>query len=56
MPEVYQPDTNHEQISFPNATFYLQERELNFAFEKGFPSFITEELEVLKQSKQELFY
>ena len=42
----------HEQLSFPNAKFYLQERELNFAFEKGFPSFITEELEVLKQSNQ----
>jgi glyoxylase-like metal-dependent hydrolase (beta-lactamase superfamily II) len=39
---------HHEQLSFPNATFYLQERELKFAFEKGFPSFITEELEVLK--------
>ena len=43
---------NHEHISFPNAKFYLQERELNFSFEKGFPSFITEELEILKQSKQ----
>ena len=44
--------TGHEQISFPNASFYLQERELNFAFEKGFPSFIPEELAVLKTSKQ----
>lgn len=43
---------NHEHISFPNAKFYLQERELNFSFEKGFPSFSTEELEILKQSKQ----
>jgi glyoxylase-like metal-dependent hydrolase (beta-lactamase superfamily II) len=42
--------THHEQLSFPSATFYLQERELKFAFEKGFPSFITEELEVLKNS------
>ncbi len=41
----------HRQISFPNATFYLQEQELNFAFEKGFPSFITEELDVLKKAK-----
>ena len=40
---------DHSQLSFPNAKFYLQERELNFAFEKGFPSFITEELEVLKK-------
>lgn len=44
--------TNHEQISFPNAIFYLQEREMNFAFEKGFPSFIPGELEVLKRSGQ----
>jgi glyoxylase-like metal-dependent hydrolase (beta-lactamase superfamily II) len=38
--------------SFPNAKFYLQKKELDFAFEKGFPSFITEELEVLKSSPQ----
>ena len=44
--------TKHKQISFPNALFYLQEKELNFAFEKGFPSFIPEELEILKTSKQ----
>ena len=44
--------TNHEELSFPNALFYLQEKELSFAFEKGFPSFITEELEVLKKSNQ----
>ncbi len=44
--------TDHDQISFPNAVFYLQERELNFAFEKGVPSFIPGELEVLKGSTQ----
>ena len=44
--------TNHKELSFPNALFYLQEKELSFAFEKGFPSFITEELEALKRSKQ----
>src|SRR5688572_20185647 len=43
--------TDHERISFPNAIFYLQERELNFAFEKGLPSFIPGDLEVLKTSK-----
>ena len=37
-----------KQISFPNATYYVQKRELDFVFEKGFPSFIPEELEVLK--------
>lgn len=43
---------NHAKLSFSNATYYMQEQELNFAFEKGFPSFITEELTVLKNSKQ----
>ncbi|MGB8190969.1 MAG: MBL fold metallo-hydrolase [Chitinophagaceae bacterium] len=39
-------------LSFPNAKYYLQKKELEFAFEKGFPSFITEELESLKNSPQ----
>ncbi len=34
--------------SFPDATYYIQKQELDFAFEKGFPSYITEELECLK--------
>jgi glyoxylase-like metal-dependent hydrolase (beta-lactamase superfamily II) len=37
-----------EPLSFPNATYYVQKQELEFAFEKGFPSYITEELECLK--------
>jgi glyoxylase-like metal-dependent hydrolase (beta-lactamase superfamily II) len=44
------PVDHSRQLSFHKAKYYVQERELNFAFEKGFPSFITEELEVLKQS------
>lgn len=43
--------SDHARLSFPNAKYYLQERELNFAFEKGFPSFIPEELELLKRSE-----
>lgn len=39
-------------LSFPNATYYIQEDELNYAFEKGFPSYITEELEGLKGAPQ----
>jgi glyoxylase-like metal-dependent hydrolase (beta-lactamase superfamily II) len=42
-------------LSFPNAKYYLQGRELNFSFEKGFPSFITEDLEVLKNSPQVIY-
>lgn len=40
------------ELSFPNAKYYLQEKELDFAFKKGFPSFIVEELGVLKNSSQ----
>lgn len=40
------------RLSFPNAAYYVQRDELAFAFEKGFPSFITEELECLKNSEQ----
>jgi glyoxylase-like metal-dependent hydrolase (beta-lactamase superfamily II) len=45
-------DRDHNKLSFPNAIYYLQERELNFAFEKGLPSFIPEELIALKNSSQ----
>ena len=43
-------DHSHS-LSFPNAKYYVQKREFDFAFEKGFPSFITGELEPLKNSK-----
>jgi glyoxylase-like metal-dependent hydrolase (beta-lactamase superfamily II) len=39
-------------LSFPSATYYVQKKELEFAFQKGFPSFIPEELECLKNSPQ----
>ncbi|MBS1609480.1 MAG: MBL fold metallo-hydrolase [Bacteroidetes bacterium] len=41
-----------KELSFPHATYYVQQRELDFAFEKGFPSYIPHELEILKESKQ----
>ena len=34
--------------AFPNATYFVQKKELAFAYEKGFPSYITEELDGLK--------
>ena len=40
------------QLSFPNAKYYIQDRELNFAFEKGFPSFILDDLQILRESSQ----
>jgi glyoxylase-like metal-dependent hydrolase (beta-lactamase superfamily II) len=38
------------QQSFPNAKYYIQKKELEFAFEKGFPSYIPYELECLKDA------
>lgn len=38
------------RLSLPQAKYYLQRSELAFAFEKGFPSFVTEELECLRNN------
>jgi glyoxylase-like metal-dependent hydrolase (beta-lactamase superfamily II) len=43
---------HHENLSLPKATYYVQKRELDFALEKGFPSFIPDELQALKTSSQ----
>ncbi len=48
-------DTDHQKLTFPQATYYLQKRELDFAFEKGMPSFIPEELAALKDAEQIVF-
>lgn len=40
------------RLSLPNATYYVQRSELAFAFKKAFPSFITEELECLRNNSQ----
>lgn len=40
------------RLSLPNAKYYVQRSELAFAFEKGFPSFITEELECLQNNER----
>ena len=45
-------NSDQYDISFPNAKFYIQKGELEFAFQKGFPSYITEELECLKHAPQ----
>jgi glyoxylase-like metal-dependent hydrolase (beta-lactamase superfamily II) len=42
-------------LSFPNATYYVQRRELEYAFEKGPTSYIPAELEILKTSPQVSF-
>ena len=42
--------TSRYGLNFPQAIHYVQERELDFAFEKGFPSYIPAELEELRGS------
>ena len=39
-------------LSLPNATYYIQRRELEFALEKGFPSYIPEEIRLLETSSR----
>ncbi|MFT4092577.1 MAG: MBL fold metallo-hydrolase [Niabella sp.] len=38
------------QLSFENATYYIQQQELEYALEKGAPSYHSEALEILQQS------
>src|SRR5262249_21905802 len=44
--------TGMAEACFPNATYYIQKQELDFAFEKGFPSYITDELVGIKDLKK----
>jgi glyoxylase-like metal-dependent hydrolase (beta-lactamase superfamily II) len=48
-------DSDHSKLSFPNATYYLQKRELDFALQKGMPSFIPDELGALRNSSGVVF-
>lgn len=34
-------------LSFPNAKYYIQKREVEYALKQGFPSYLTEEIEAL---------
>jgi glyoxylase-like metal-dependent hydrolase (beta-lactamase superfamily II) len=40
------------RLSLPKATYYVQREELDFAFKKGFPSFVTEDLVSLQNNSQ----
>jgi glyoxylase-like metal-dependent hydrolase (beta-lactamase superfamily II) len=42
-------------MAFPNARYYVQRRELEYAYSKGPTSYLTEELECLKTSPQVVF-
>ncbi len=42
-------------LSFPSATYYVQRQELDFALEKGLPSYIPEEIEILREADNVVF-
>jgi len=45
-------DRHRNHLCFPGATYYVQQREFDFALEKALPSFIPEELQALKNAEQ----
>ena len=51
----YRDALGHYHLSFSNAVYYLQQTAMNFAMDKGFPSFMTEEISVLQQNSQVVF-
>ena len=38
------------ELSFPDATYYVQQKELDYALQTGFPSFVPEEFELLSNN------
>jgi glyoxylase-like metal-dependent hydrolase (beta-lactamase superfamily II) len=48
-------ENDHTQLSLPNAIYYVQKRELDFAMKTGAPSFIPHELAALQQSSRVVF-
>jgi glyoxylase-like metal-dependent hydrolase (beta-lactamase superfamily II) len=44
------PATGQRELAFPGADYFVQKKELEFAFQKSFPSYITEELTCLKEA------
>ncbi|RYY62143.1 MAG: MBL fold metallo-hydrolase [Chitinophagaceae bacterium] len=41
-------DSDRSRLCFPGATYYVQERELDYALDKGLPSYLPEEIQALK--------
>lgn len=43
----FRNNIGHYSLAFPNATYYAQKQEFDFAMNTGFPSFITDEFAIL---------
>ena len=48
----YSDRLGNYHLSFPNAVYYVQQKELAFALETGFPSYMAEEIAVLENNSQ----
>lgn len=44
-----------KEVSFENATYYVNKQEWDFAFQKGFPSYVTDDFVCLNRNKQVQF-
>ena len=42
-------------LSFPGAAYYVQKKEMEFAMDTGFPSFMAEEISILQHEKNVVF-
>lgn len=51
----YKDKLGHYHLSFPNAIYYVQQAEMDFAMNTGFPSFMTEEISILEKNSQVVF-
>ena len=51
----YKDRLGHYHLSFPNAIYYVQQPEMDFAMNTGFPSFMTEEISILEKNSQVVF-
>lgn len=43
------------QLAFPNATYYVQQKEFDYAMDIGFPSYMAEEISLLQKNPRVVF-
>ena len=43
------------QLAFPNATYYVQQKEFDYAMDIGYPSYMTEEISLLQNNPRVVF-
>lgn len=51
----YTDKLGHYHLSFPNAVYYVQQAEYDFAMNTGFPSYMAEEISVLEHNSRVVF-